>query len=98
MESAGPIAADTTDTQYIRAPNVTTAIEDYFLPKLEELGIEMGNAAILSPAWFSLIPIGRWLRDFGVPVIGPGARPYRGASSIGTVTSSAACRGNSSAW
>jgi DNA helicase-2/ATP-dependent DNA helicase PcrA len=80
MESAGDIAADITETQYVRTADVQTAIEVHFLPKLEELGIAIGDAAILSPAWFSLIPIGRWLRDFGVPVIGPGARPYRGAN------------------
>jgi DNA helicase-2/ATP-dependent DNA helicase PcrA len=52
-------------------------IADYFLPALEEFNIPHGEAAILAPTWFPLFPLGRQLRDYGVTVVGPGARPYR---------------------
>ena len=52
-------------------------IADYFLPALEGLDIQIGDAAILAPAWYSLFPLGRLLREYGVSIVGPGARPYR---------------------
>src|ERR1035437_2512776 len=52
-------------------------ITDYYLPALEDFGIPVGNAAILAPTWYTLFPLGRQLREFGVPIVGPGARPYR---------------------
>lgn len=52
-------------------------ITDYFLPSLEGLGIPHGDAAILAPTWSSLFPLGRRLRQYGVSIVGPGARPYR---------------------
>lgn len=52
-------------------------ITDHFLPALESMGIPIGEAAILAPTWFSLFPLGRRLREYGVNIVGPGARPYR---------------------
>ena len=52
-------------------------ITDYFLPALEGLDISVGDAAILAPTWYSLFPLGRRLREYGVSIVGPGARPYR---------------------
>lgn len=52
-------------------------ITDYFLPTLEGLDIPVGDAAILAPTWYSLFPLGRRLREYGVSIVGPGARPYR---------------------
>lgn len=52
-------------------------ITDHFLPGLETLDIPLGDAAILAPTWFSLFPLGRLLREYGVSIVGPGARPYR---------------------
>ena len=54
-----------------------TVITDYFLPALEALEVPMGGAAILAPTWYSLFPLGRRLREYGVSIVGPGARPYR---------------------
>jgi DNA helicase II / ATP-dependent DNA helicase PcrA len=50
---------------------------DYFLPALDDLGIPTGEAAILAPTWYVLFPLGRRLREYGVSIVGPGARPYR---------------------
>lgn len=52
-------------------------ITDYFLPTLEALAIPHGEAAILAPTWFVLLPLSKKLRDYGISVVGPGARPYR---------------------
>jgi ATP-dependent DNA helicase UvrD/PcrA len=52
-------------------------ITDYFLPALDELEIPLGEAAILAPTWFSLFHLGRRLREYGISIVGPGARPYR---------------------
>jgi DNA helicase-2/ATP-dependent DNA helicase PcrA len=52
-------------------------ISDHFLPMIEGLGIPIGEAAVLAPTWFSLFPLGKQLREYGVSIVGPGARPYR---------------------
>lgn len=52
-------------------------IRDYFLPALDSLQIPVGEAAILAPTWFTLLPLGRSLREYGVNIVGPGARPYK---------------------
>jgi DNA helicase-2/ATP-dependent DNA helicase PcrA len=52
-------------------------VTDYFLPAVEELKIDLGNCAVLAPTWFALFPLGRKLREYGTPIVGPGARPYR---------------------
>lgn len=61
------------------------AMTDYFLPFLEENEISYGNAAVLAPNWFVLRPLGRQLREYGVPVVGPGARPYKRKYLLGRV-------------
>lgn len=62
---------------YVRPHRPIDAITDYFLPLLEHDGIPLGKAAILAPWWTHLVPVARGLRDQGIPVYGPGARPYR---------------------
>ncbi len=57
--------------------SVFEGITDYFLPALAEHSINYGDAAILAPWWIKLLHLGRKLRDYGVPIIGPGSRPYK---------------------
>ena len=52
---------------------------DHFLPTLDAMGIHLGDAAILAPWWSTLYPLAKALRERGVPVIGPGSRPYHRA-------------------
>ena len=75
----GNMSTDTCAPQYVHCASPSEAVQDYFLPALAELNIDYGDAAILAPNWFILFPIGRFLREYGVPIIGPGARPYRGS-------------------
>ena len=77
MFSAGEAAAFEEEPNYEHAENSFAAISDAFLPALEELEIPLGDAAILAQNWFELRPLGQRLREYGVPVVGPGARPYK---------------------
>jgi DNA helicase-2/ATP-dependent DNA helicase PcrA len=43
------------------------------------MGLPLGRSAILAKSWAALYPISRALRDYGVKVVGPGARPYKGS-------------------
>jgi DNA helicase-2/ATP-dependent DNA helicase PcrA len=67
--------------------NKTTfaAVTEEFLPLLAAHGIGFGQAAILAREWAPLFPLSRGLRDFGVPVVGPGARPYRRSRLFATL-------------
>jgi len=77
MQSAGAAADLESSVSYVHVSRPLDAITDYFLPALYEAGIPLGNAAILAPWWTHLIPVARALREFDVPVFGPGARPYK---------------------
>jgi DNA helicase-2/ATP-dependent DNA helicase PcrA len=57
--------------------SIEEAILGRFLPEVERLGISLGETAILAPQWPSLYALGQRLRRRGVPVVGPGARPYK---------------------
>lgn len=63
--------------QWLHGNSVFEVITDYFLPSLEGLDIPYGDAAILAPTWFTLFPLGKKLREYGISIVGPGARPYR---------------------
>jgi len=77
MTAVGEARRYTERTQHIHVSHPLHAITDHFLPALASLGIPLGEAAILSPSWNPLFPLSRALRDRGVAVVGPGARPYR---------------------
>lgn len=61
------------------------AMTDYFLPFLEANGIRYGNAAVLAPNWYILRPLGKQLREYSIPVVGPGARPYKRKYLLGRI-------------
>ncbi|MCA3077932.1 MAG: ATP-dependent helicase [Rhodocyclaceae bacterium] len=77
MRSAGDAAKRVATAAYVHVGQPIEAITEHFLPALLESGIPLGNAAILAPWWTHLIPVARALREFDVPVFGPGARPYK---------------------
>jgi DNA helicase-2/ATP-dependent DNA helicase PcrA len=78
-----PMTAVGTAKAYTEVPTLEhtaspfTLLTDYFLPALDALKIPLGEAAVLAPTWFTLFPLGRKLREYGVAVVGPGARPYK---------------------
>jgi DNA helicase II / ATP-dependent DNA helicase PcrA len=62
---------------YVHGQSPFQVILEHFLPKLSDLKIPIGEAAVLAPTWFTLFPLARRLREAGVSIVGPGARPYR---------------------
>ena len=78
MRSLGPNATCTEAPSSYLIANSFNGITDHFLPKMTQLGIPFGRAAILAKSWLPLIGLSRELRNYGIPVVGPGARPYRG--------------------
>lgn len=77
MTAVGNAKAFTDQPSWRSGTSPFQIIKDHFLPALAAAGIPVGEAAILSPQWFSLFPLGKSLRNLGVSVVGPGARPYR---------------------
>ena len=77
MRSVGKAQIYRETPQYHVVSDPFHAITDHFLPALTGLGIPLGEATVLAPSWFPLFPLSRQLREYGVSVVGPGARPYR---------------------
>ncbi|HBP4225684.1 TPA: ATP-dependent helicase [Pseudomonas aeruginosa] len=77
MTSVGRNRAFMQQPVLIRDVSNFVAITEHFLPMLTAYGIPLGKATILGREWRGLIDLARELRDFGTPVVGPGARPYR---------------------
>jgi DNA helicase-2/ATP-dependent DNA helicase PcrA len=77
MTAIGPAKDYTEMPSHQHGASTFNVITDYFLPALDDLGIAIGKAAVLAPTWYSLFPLGRRLREYGVSIVGPGARPYR---------------------
>lgn len=82
MFSAGDAALFAEEPVHEHVENHFIGITDFFLPALEALNIPYGDAAILAPVWYQLMPLGKELRNYGVPVVGPGARPYRKSTHL----------------
>lgn len=76
MTSEGKNSLNKESPQYMWG-NTLNAITEQFLPELNRLGIAYGDTAILARNWTALIPVAQRLRNFGIPIVGPGARPYR---------------------
>jgi len=62
---------------YTHRSETIDCVFEHFLPALDELKIELGNAAILAPWFTDLLKVGKELRNRQIPIIGPGARPYK---------------------
>lgn len=77
MTALGEDAEYEFEPRYVHAETPLQAIWDHFLPAVDALDIPIGNAVVLAPQWIPLFHLGRGLRGRGVPIIGPGARPYR---------------------
>lgn len=85
MTAMGALRSCAEEPSYLYVNSSFEAITDYFLPRLASLGIGYGEASILSRTWPPLVPLARRLRDYGVPVVGPGARPYRRSRLFATL-------------
>lgn len=77
MAAVGSAKTFTQKPEWRHGESAYDIITDYFLPALDALKIPLGESAILAPTWYPLFPLGRRLREYGVSIVGPGARPYR---------------------
>ncbi len=77
MQALGENAEFPTEPELVHASSVTEAIFDHFLPAVDTLRIPLGETAVLAPWWITLLSAARELRQRGVAMIGPGARPYK---------------------
>lgn len=85
MFAAGVAADENFEPVYVHAATAFHAVRDHFLPVIRALGIPYGEAAVIAPWWVKLWYIGKGLREIGVPVVGPGARPYRRLHLLATL-------------
>ncbi len=85
MTASGPNRTSRREPVLVRNVTAFQAITEHFLPMLEENGIALGDATILGREWSALIALARQLREFGTPVVGPGARPYRRSRLFATL-------------
>lgn len=77
MHSVGAAQNHASSVSYHHVASPVQGITDIFLPLLQHHQIAFGKAAIVAPWWQHLVPVARRLREFDVPVFGPGARPYQ---------------------
>lgn len=77
MTAAGSTRDYPLEPTLVAGGTVFEAVTEHFLPTLQNNHIPLGDSAILAKDWYSLIALARLLRDFGTPIVGPGARPYR---------------------
>ncbi len=77
MTAAGSVRDCPLEPVLVAGVTAFQAVTEHFLPTLEASGIPLGDSVILAKDWYSLITLAKLLRDFGTPIVGPGARPYR---------------------
>jgi DNA helicase-2/ATP-dependent DNA helicase PcrA len=77
MEAVGPNRDHGFTPLLVESETLESSIFDHLLPALAEQGISLGETAVLARYWSTLYSLGKKLRRAGVPIFGPGARPYR---------------------
>ena len=77
MKSVGDALSYNGKVKYIQSKSVVDDIINHFIPLLQQFNVPFGESAILAPWWTHLFPIAQSLRNQGIPVQGPGARPYK---------------------
>jgi DNA helicase-2/ATP-dependent DNA helicase PcrA len=77
MTSEGQAKLCDKPVHLVTTGSVIDAITDEFLPAIDRMHLPLGRSAVLAKSWAALYPISRALREHGVRVVGPGARPYK---------------------
>jgi DNA helicase II / ATP-dependent DNA helicase PcrA len=85
MTSEGEAKACAQPAVYHHVDSTFDALIEEFLPLVADLNIPLGRAAVLARNWTLLYPLARKLREFEIPVVGPGARPYRRSRLFATL-------------
>lgn len=77
MIATGPNRNYPAEPILVTGLNTFQAITEQFLPAVESAGIGLGDATVLATGWPTLFQLARQLREYGTPIVGPGARPYK---------------------
>ena len=85
MEATGDAAKLTGIVKWQAVQTSFEGIVDHFLPAAEAMGISRGECAVIAPWWLHLYHLGRALREYGVSVTGPGARPYKRSHTFAVI-------------
>jgi DNA helicase-2/ATP-dependent DNA helicase PcrA len=81
MRATGDDKDCTIEPLWIHTTNMLSGLEDHFLADVEAQS-GFGAAAILAPNYFCFLPIAPRLREMGIPIVGPGAWPYKRTSHL----------------
>lgn len=90
MVAVGPNKDLLQPPEYHHCASAVDGIVEYFIPAMDALGIKEGEAAILAPWWRDLLSIGKELRGRGIPIVGPGSRPYKRSNEFALLSESLA--------
>ena len=82
MEAVGDNKNNNSYPTWRHTNNLISGLEDYFFPEVDARGIDWGECAILAPNFYILCEIAPLIRDMGIPLVGPGARPYKKSSHL----------------
>lgn len=77
MTAEGPTKDEKLAASHTVVERPLQAIVDCFIPEIVRHEMNLGECAVLAPWWVPLFHLGRELRALDIPVVGPGARPYR---------------------
>lgn len=77
MQATGENKDFNIEPEWRHVKSIFEGLQDFFLPEVQARNIPWGQCAILGPNFFVLRDVARNLREFSIPIIGPGARPYR---------------------
>lgn len=77
MQAAGEDKHYPQNPFLVQTRDTFDAIYNQFIPTISKLNIQLSEASVIAPSWNQIFPLARRLRDAGIPVVGPGARPYK---------------------
>lgn len=90
MVAVGKYKAFAHRPEYHHCESAVEGIVEYFIPAMDALGISEGKTAILAPWWRDLLSLGKELRRRGIPIVGPGSRPYKKSNEFALLAESLA--------
>lgn len=77
MQAVGEFASVDLDVEIYASSNPAAAVLERFVEQARGQACELGRCGVLAAWWTDLLPIARYCVARGIPVVGPGARPYK---------------------